>query len=123
MANKFPKCLQGIELLPGLQVRVVMLNGASANNGTGGIPYVLTGSLVAEIEGRHHDNPVECPPVKVDVDVKTEAELEPEFLVLDLGTTGTTILVPGAVPSVVTLTGIVAVNLNLVQIIAPLTPV
>jgi hypothetical protein len=122
MVNKFPKSLQGIDLLPGLQVRVVMLNGASANNGTGGIPYVLTGSLVAEVEDRHHDDQIICPPVKVNVDVKTEAELEPEFLVLDLGTTGTTILVPGSIPSVVTLTGIVAVNLNLVQIIAPVTP-
>jgi len=77
---------------------------------------------VAEVEDRHHDDQIICPPVKVNVDVKTEAELEPEFLVLDLGTTGTTILVPGSIPSVVTLTGIVAVNLNLVQIIAPVTP-
>ena len=120
MARKFPKTLHGIELLPGLQVRIVMLNGASANNGTGGIPYVLTGSLVGEIEDRHHE-PV-AQPINLEVDVKTEAELEPEFLLVDLGNTGTTILVPGAVPSTITITGIVALNLNLIQIIAPVTP-
>jgi hypothetical protein len=118
MGRKFPKTLHGIELLPGLQVRIVMLNGASANSGTGGIPYVLTGSLVGEIEERHHD-PI-CPPPKVNVEV--EADLEPEFLLVDLGTTGPTILVPGAAPSTITLSGIVALNLNLIQIIAPVTP-
>lgn len=116
MAKKFPKALHGIELLPGLQVRIVMLNGASANNGTGGIPYVLTGSLVGEIEDRHHD------PVTY-VDVEAKAELEPEFLLVDLGTTGTTILVPGSAPTTITLTGLVALNLNLIQIIAPVTPI
>jgi len=122
-AKKFPKALHGIEFLPGSQVRIVMLNGASANSGTGGIPYVLTGSLVGEIEeNRHHDDPEDCQPVEVDVDVDNKVDLEPEFLLVDLGTTGTTILVPGSAPTTITLTGIVALNLNLIQIIAPVTP-
>lgn len=119
MANKFPKSLQGLKLLPGLQVRIILSNGASANSGTGGIPYVLTGSLVAEIDNRGHDTLI-CPPTSVDV--HAEADLEPEFLLVDLGTTGTTILIPGAAPTTVTLTGIIAINLNAIQIIAPVTP-
>lgn len=117
MPNRFPKCLQGLGLLPGLQVRIVMQNGA-LSNGTGGIPYVLTGSLVAEIDGRHHDDPVICPPAQVDVEVENGTE----FLLVDLGATGTTILIPGSPATTITLTGIVAVNLNQIQIIAPVTP-
>lgn len=119
MSNKFPKSLQGLNLLPGLQVRIILSNGASANSGTGGIPYVLTGSLVAEIE-RGHDTLI-CPPTSVAV--HAEADLEPDFLLVDLGTTGTTILIPGAVPTTLTLTGIIAINLNAIQIIAPVTPI
>ncbi len=118
MSSKFPKFLHGLKLLPGLQVRIVLINGALPN-GTGGVPYVLTGSLVAEIDDRLHVNkPAACPPVNVDVDVENDSE----FLIIDLGTTGVTILIPGATPPTLTLTGIVAINLNLIQIIAPVTP-
>lgn len=120
MPNRFPKSLKGLNLLPGIQVRVVLTNGALANNGTGGVPYVLTGSLVAEIDDRFQvKNPSACSPVNVDVDVDNGSE----FLLIDLGTTGITILVPSTTPTPLTLTGIIAINLNLVQIIAPVTPI
>ncbi|MEN6412210.1 MAG: hypothetical protein ABFC84_05505 [Veillonellales bacterium] len=121
MSNNFWKFLHGIKLLPGVQVRVVLTNGSTANNGTGGIPYVLTGSLVAETDDRlNFRSTVVCPPVNVEV------EPQSEFLLIDLGTTGVTILAPGtsgANPTLITLTGIIAVNLNSIQIIAPLTPI
>ena len=121
MPNNFSKFLQGLKLLPGVQVRIVLINGSTANNGTGGIPYVLTGSLVGEIDDRLDlRSTVVCPPVNVDV------EPQSEFLLVDLGTTGVTMLAPGtsgANPTLITLSGIIAVNLNSIQIIAPLTPI
>jgi hypothetical protein len=119
MPNSFSKFLQGLKILPGVQVRVVMNNGATANNGTGGIPYVFTGSLVAEVDNRLNISPTIFPPVNVEV------ESHSDFLLIDLGTAGVTILAPGtngANPTTITLTGIVALNLNSVQIIAPVTP-
>lgn len=120
MSQNFSKFLQGINLLPGVQVRVVMNNGATANNGTGGIPYVFTGSLVAEIDSRLKLGQSSCPPVNVEV------ESNSNFLLLDLGTAGVTILAPGtsgANPTTITLTGIIALNLDSIQIIAPVTPI
>lgn len=117
MSNSLLKFLQRLNLLPGLQVRIVLTNGATANNGTGGIPYVLTGSLVAEIDDRlQFNNPFPSP---------STDENDPDFLLIDLGTTGVTILAPGtngANPTTITLSGIIAVNLNSIQIIAPVTP-
>jgi hypothetical protein len=54
--------------------------------------------------------------------VDVEVDSDSQFLLIDLGTTGTIILIPGTTPVPLTLTGIIAVNLNLVQIIAPVTP-
>lgn len=120
MSNGYSKLLQGLKLLPGVQVRIVMKNGAAANNGTGGIPYVFTGSLVAEVDDRLKLSPEVCPPVNVEVGKNSE------FLLIDLGTAGVTILAPGtngANPTTITLTGIIALNLDSIQIIAPVTPV
>lgn len=120
MDNSFLKFIQRLKLLPGVQVRIVLTNGATANNGTGGIPYVLTGSLVAEIDDRLQLSPFPCPPVNV------ESETSTDFLLIDLGTSSVTILAPGtsgANPTTITLTGIVAVNLNSIQLIAPVTPI
>ncbi|MEG6586604.1 hypothetical protein [Dendrosporobacter sp. 1207_IL3150] len=119
MSDSFKKFLYGLKLLPGIQVRVVLNNGATANNGTGGIPYVLTGSLVAEIDDRLQINPFPCPPANIELDSS------PDFLLIDLGTAGVTVLAPGtsgANPTFITLTGIIAINLNSIQIIAPVTP-
>lgn len=119
MTKNFSKFLQELKLLPGVQVRVVMKNGATANNGTGGIPYVFTGSLVAEVDDRLKLSPT-CPPVNVEVETNSD------FLLLDLGTAGVTILAPGtngANPTTITLTGIIALNLDSIQIIAPVTPI
>lgn len=115
MSNSFPQFLQALKLLPGVQVHVILTNGATANNGTGGIPYVLTGSLVAEIEDRIH---ITFPQVNSDT-------ANSEFLLIDLGSTGVTILAPGtsgANPTTITLSGIIALNLNSIQLIAPVTP-
>jgi hypothetical protein len=121
MASSFAKFLKRIKLLPGLQVRIVVLNGAASNTGTGGIPYVLTGSLVAAIDDRlqYAPFPYPQPPVEVETD-------DDDFLVLDLGTAEVTVLAPGtsgANPTFITLSGIIAVNLNCIQIIAPVTPI
>jgi hypothetical protein len=115
MSNSFPKFLQALKLLPGVQVHVILTNGAAANNGTGGIPYVLTGSLVAEIDDRIHVN---FPPANGDT-------ANAEFLLIDLGSAGVTVLAPGtsgANPTTITLSGIIALNLNSIQLIAPVTP-
>lgn len=120
MSKGFSKFLQGLNLLPGLQVRIVLNNGATANNGTGGIPLVLTGSLVAEVDDRLKISVPTYPQSNFD----TEAQAD--FLLIDLGTTGVTILAPGtsgANPTTITLTGIIAVNLANIQIIAPVTPI
>lgn len=114
MSNSFPKFLQALKLLPGVQVHVVLTNGATANNGTGGIPYVLTGSLVAEIDDR----------IQVTFPQSGDSA-NSEFLLIDLGSTGVTILAPGtsgANPTTITLSGIIALNLNSIQLIAPVTP-
>ncbi|HMM21690.1 MAG TPA: hypothetical protein PKA10_13305 [Selenomonadales bacterium] len=66
----FQKFLEEIKLLPGVEVGVVL---------TGGIPVV--GTLVAQIESRKHD----CPPFVVPAPVvNVDADLEPEFLVIQL---------------------------------------
>lgn len=114
MSNSFPKFLQALKLLPGVQVHVLLSNGATANNGTGGIPYVLTGSLVAEIDDR----------IQVTFPQNCDAA-NAEFLLIDLGSTGVTLLAPGtsgANPTTITLSGIIALNLNSIQLIAPVTP-
>ncbi|MBP2655481.1 MAG: hypothetical protein H6Q73_3050 [Firmicutes bacterium] len=58
MPRKLPKCLEQVEFLPNVSVYVV-LKGAIA----------LTGTLIAEIEDRHHDEPPVCPPPKIEVKV------------------------------------------------------
>ncbi len=122
MSNILQRFLQGLKLLPGLQVRVVVTNGAASNTGTGAIPYVLTGSLVAELEDRLPQIPYPFPQPPISI----ENDNSPDFLLLDLGTAGVTILAPGTSgpnPTFITPTGIIAINLNSIQIIAPVTPV
>ncbi|MGI6092847.1 MAG: hypothetical protein ACOYD5_07655 [Negativicutes bacterium] len=120
MSSSFLKFLQGLKILPGIQVRVVLNNGATANNGTGGIPYVLTGSLVAETDDRLQVNPFPFSPTNIELDCS------PDFILLDLGASGVTIIAPGTNgpnPTFITLTGIIAINLNSIQLIAPVTPI
>lgn len=119
MSDSFSKFLQSLKLLPGVQVHVVLNNGATANNGTGGIPYVLTGSLVAEIDDHIQVSPFPFGPTKI------ECDNSPNFILLDLGTAGVTVIAPGtsgANPTFITLSGIIAINLNSIQIIAPVNP-
>ncbi|MBP2649512.1 MAG: hypothetical protein H6Q74_337 [Firmicutes bacterium] len=95
MPRKLPKCLEDIDFLPNVSVYIV-LKGAIA----------LTGTLIAEISDRHHDEPLVCPPPKIDVnvppaqvevnpkievnvepakvDVGVKVEEEPEFLLVQL---------------------------------------
>jgi hypothetical protein len=119
MSKGVTNFLQGLKLLPGLQVRIVVSSGAAANTGTGGIPYVFTGSLVAETDDRLKLSHPTCPSANVDNGADSN------FLLVDLGTAGVTILAPGtsgANPTTITLSGIIALNLNSIQIIAPVNP-
>jgi hypothetical protein len=140
MVRKLPKCLESINILPNIPITIVMLNGfkeekpgpraltaelqapiadpqaPSIPDGEekccdviGGIPIIIKGCLVAEIEERHHhDDPVFITPQKVDVDVDVKTELEPEFLIVNAHE----IEHAGHIKR-----GLVAVNLNLIQLI------
>lgn len=116
MASSFPQFLEELNFLPGIQVYVVLTNGALANNGTGGVPYVLTGSLVAETDERFNY------PLLHSHSNSTDGN-EQRFLLIDLGSTGITILVPGNPGTPLTITGIIAININHIQFIAPVTPI
>jgi hypothetical protein len=62
---KFPKG-KGFDLAGGLVITVVLED------------VILTGTFLGEIEERHHDEPIICPPAVVNVD------LDPEFILLQL---------------------------------------